>query len=209
MNEQLSVQLGLDIVYVNGLVNGEVADFQLTGEGVWSATVPSNDEGRYEIEINAYNTLGTMSTYSTVIYFWDGLILPITNWTSSDHYNAADLVRVEANTQYVADTMITAGYHPALAEFKLDWTKTDIPFISDINRIERNILALAQVLRMQMYPDGWEDPVTNWASGMGFDYQDANRLEKNIALLYDLVIRAIANFKYTGTFACGEEGDIY
>lgn len=206
MNEQISVKLALDIVYVYGVVNGEVADFQLTDYGVWSATVPSNSEGRYEVEITAYNSLGTPSTYTTVVYYLDGLIPPKTDWRSDDKYNSLDLNRVEANTKYIAEVMETAGYHPELAEVSVNWTMESIPFLSDINRIEGNILALERAFTT---PPGWEPPVVAWARGRPFTSTEANRLERNILLIYGMLLDAIASFKYAGTFACGEDGEIY
>ena len=68
MTEQLAVQLTLDIIYVYGEVNGAVAEFTLTAPGVWSAVVPKAEDGRYEVTITAYNSLGTPTTYSAVLY---------------------------------------------------------------------------------------------------------------------------------------------
>lgn len=206
MSQQVSVTLSNDIVYVYGLVNGLEATFSLTSPGVWSATVPNENDDRYEVEITAYNSLGTATTYSTVIYYLEGLIPPKIDWKLSDTYNAPDLVRVEANIGFVANAMESAGYRPEIIGISTNWAQESIPFLSGINRIEGNIKALEEAF---IAPPGWEEPVTNWGKGMPFDYNDANRLERNTLFIYQLLLNVIESFKFTGTFSCGEEGDIY
>lgn len=48
MTEQLSVKLGLDIIYVYGTVNGVEATFTLVEAGIWSAVVDKAVDGKYE-----------------------------------------------------------------------------------------------------------------------------------------------------------------
>ncbi len=205
MNEQLSVSLSLEIIYVYGTVNGEVAAFSLTSPGVWSTVVPKSGDGRYAVSIQAYNSLGTPVLYETVIYKLDGLIQLKTDWTREDYYNAGDLNDVEANTQYIADTAGELGYPIALEDVKTDRDYRSLPFADDISRVERNIAALANGF---IAPPGYE-PHKVWVSLQGFDYREANRLARNLLMIHEWLIRAAASMRFCGTFACGEDGGIY
>ena len=128
--EQLSINLASDISYVSGIVNGEEATFSLTSPGIWSATVPKAEDGRYTIEITAYNNLGTPTVYNTIIYKLEGMIPGKTNWTSNDYYNAEDLNRVEANTQFVAEYLESIDFTIPLEEVKAGRDMISIDFIS-------------------------------------------------------------------------------
>lgn len=205
MNEQLSVNLALDIVYVYGTVNGEVANFSLTSPGVWSAVVPKAEDGRYAISITAYNSLGTPVLYETVVYRLDGLIPLRTDWTKDDYYNAEDLNDVEADTQYIADLASDLGYPIALEDVKTDRDYRSLPLADDISRVERNIAALSNGF---IAPPGYETHKV-WVSLQGFDYKDANRLARNLQLLHDWLLKTAASMRICGTFACGEGGEIY
>ena len=80
-----------------------------------------------------------------------------------------------------------------------------IEFADDLNRVERNIHALTTGF---LAPPGYVFP-TVWIPLAPFDYRDANRLERNLQLLYTWAAGVVASFKRCGTFACGEEGEIY
>lgn len=203
--EQLSVCLGLEVIYVYGTVNGVEADFTLSAPGVWIAVVPKSSNGKYEVSITAYNSLGTPTLYNTIIYRLDDLLTPKTNWTSEDYYNAEDLNRVEINTEFVASYLRELQYNIPNQIYVVDRDKLSIDFISSINRVESNIEALKDAF---ITPPGYQQKKT-WAVGMGFDYRDANRLERNLQLLYEWAHLAKENLKYCGTFYCGEDGDIY
>lgn len=205
MTEQISVTLSLDISYVYGTVNGVEADFSLTAPGVWSAVVPKSQDGRYEVVITAYNSLGTPTQYDTVIYRLEDIMEPKTDWTSSDYYNADDLNRVEVNTQFVANYLRDIQYNiPVLVSVE-GRTAKSIEFISSVNRVEDNVESIRTNF---LTPPGYQDKKT-WYLGRGFDFKDANRLEQNLQLLYDWAVIAKENQIYCGTFACGEEGVIY
>lgn len=205
MTEQLHVNLTLDIIYVHGIVNGEVADFSLTSPGTWSAIVPKASDGRYEITITAYNSLGTPTVYSTVVYKLSGLIPLTTDWTRDDYYNANDLNEVEANTQYIADYLTAVGYPITLQPIETGRDYRRVEFADELNRVENNIHALSEGF---ISPPGYVEPKT-WAALMPFDYRDANRLERNLQLLHTWAVSVVASFRYCGTFACGEGGEIY
>lgn len=201
MTEQLQVNLGLDIIYVHGTVNGVEVAFSLVETGIWSAVVDKAANGKYVVTITAYNSLGTSKTYNTTIYKLDGLIQSKLDWTQWDYYNAEDLVRVEANTQFVSDYLATMGYMANLQSVKTDWTMQYFPTLTQINRIESNIDSLKNCF---YGPEGWEAKKT-WIAGMKFSWEDALRYEKNLHLLTQVINLIKDSTRYAGTFSAGEE----
>lgn len=199
--EQVQVSLGLDIIYVHGSVNGIEATFSLVETGLWSAVVDKAVNGKYTVVITAYNSLGTATTYETTIYKLEGLIQSKLDWTQWDYYNAEDLIRVEANTQFVADYLESMGYIAGLQQIKVDWTMLDYPTLSTINKIESNIEKLKNCFYA---PNGWQDRKT-WVTKMKFSYQDALRFEKNLDLLVKIIDLIKNSTKYAGTFSAGQE----
>lgn len=201
MTEQLSINLALDISYIYGIVNGEEASFSLTSPGVWSAIVPKTPDGKYVVSITAYNNLGSATQYNTVIYKLDDIIALKTDWTSNDYYNADDLNRVEANTQFIAELLEEMQYAIPLGEIRTDRDMTSIDFVSSINRVERNIDAIRENM---LTPPSYQ-AMKVWPQKTGFSYLDANRFEMNLKLLYEWALLIKDNFIYCGTFNCGEE----
>lgn len=201
MTEQLQVNLGLDIIYVYGTVNGIEATFNLVEAGIWSAVVPKAADGKYIISIAAYNSLGTSTTYEATMYKLSGLIQSKLDWTQWDYYNAEDLIRVEANTQFVADYLGSMGYIAGLQQVKTDWTMFGFPTIAEINRVEDNIDALKECFYA---PAGWGDRKT-WSKGKKFNWKDALRYEKNLHLLTQMINLIKDATVYAGTFNAGQE----
>lgn len=205
MTEQLNVNLSQEVVYVYGAVNGVEAEWSLTAPGIWSAVVPKAEDGRYVICITAYNSLGTPTTYETVISRIDDLIPLKTDWGPDDDYGPEDLNRVEANTQYIAEYLEDAGYPAILESVKVDRDVTGYEFGDSLSRVERNVDALTKGF---MAPPGYQTPKA-WSAGMRHSYVDANRLEQNLQLIHEWALGVVASFKRCGTFACGEDGGIY
>lgn len=202
MTEQLSINLTSDIIYVSGTVNGETAEFSLTSPGVWSAIVPKSEDGKYVVEIVAYNNLGTPTHYNTTIYKLEGMIPPKTDWTKDDYYNAEDLNRVEANTQYVVEYLQSIDYDVQLGEVKTGRDIRSIDFISDINRVEDNLESIRS--RLGFIPPNYRAKKI-WNNRTGFSFEDANRYERNLELLYKWAQLIYESYKYCGEFTCGEE----
>lgn len=200
MTEQLSINLASDISYISGTVNGEVADFSLTSPGVWSTIVPKSEDGKYIIEIIAYNNIGNSTTYSTAVYKLEGMIDPRTNWTSEDYYNFDDLNRVEANTQFIAEYIKSLQYNMPDLVIRTDRDMTSIDFISSIERVQENIEKIRTNFITPLDYQGIRENI-----GKGFSYIDANRLEDNVKKLYDLALIIKDNLIYCGTFSCGSE----
>lgn len=109
---------------------------------------------------------------------------PKMDWTSVDVYLAADLNRVESNTQYIRDEVIASGYTVPELTYKTDWKQEDILFNDDFNRIEGNIKTIADV-----YFTGadWEEMKTDWVPMDSVGYAFANRVERNLKILYDIL----------------------
>lgn len=201
MNEQVSVSLGLDISYVYGTVNGVEATFTLTAPGVWSATVPKASDNKYVVVITAYNNLGTSATYNTTIYKLDGLLTLKLDWTKDDYYNAEDLNRVEANTQYLAD-LLSSFRAPKviLGTVVVDRDNTTIEFYDSLNRLEGNVQSICNNFYT---PPNFQGTNTNWRSGQYFDFKEATRLENNLLLLFYLIQNTINAFVYCNQYTCG------
>lgn len=202
MDERLSVNLPLEISYVHGTVNGEEADFELAGEGVWVAAVPKSSKGEYKILITAYNNLGTASIYETTIYKLAEVLPFKTDWTSQDYYNFEDLNRVENNTIAVKDLAEILRGEIFIEGIDIDRDMKSIPFADTLNRIEGNINKLGNKLYK---PKGWSPPKLEWDYNQPFDFTDANRLEQNLLLLYNYAKGNIDKIPYCGMYTCGEE----
>ena len=127
---------------------------------------------------------------------------PKTNWTSNDYYNFEDLNRVESNSVFLAEKL--GDYLSrviSLTDVTTNRTMSRIEFNDQLNRIESNIAILASNFYK---PVGWKEVKTTWSANQPFDYNDANRYENNLNLIYTLLMDAINNYKYSGTFAAGE-----
>ena len=200
MNEQISIQLSSSISYVHGTVNGIEASFSLTGSNIWSAVVERSDNGIYDVVITAYNNTGTSTVIKRKIYSHTGWQTPKLDWSRDDFYNFEDLNRVENNTIYVAE-MISAFDTPPVIDSDVSRTMTRIEFAESLNRLEGNIDRLSRRYR----PVGWIENQLDWESNTSFDFKDAARLESNLALLYFYYRGNIDNFRYCGSYTCGEE----
>lgn len=129
------------------------------------------------------------------------MINPKTDWTSEDYYNFEDLNRVETNTQFVAEYLLSIDYRLKLEEIKTDREMNSIDFISSINRVERNI----DTIRANMVTPPNYGQMKVWSNIKGFNFEDANRYERNLELLYKWAQLIFRSYKYCGEFACGEE----
>ena len=128
-----------------------------------------------------------------------------TNWGPSDTYNADDLNRVEASTSFIAGRLAEVGYPATLGAIDTGRTIERFEFADMLNRVEANIDALHSAF---VALPNYQEP-KEWVAGMPFDYRDANRLERNLLLIYTWLNRTIDAFRYCGTFASGEGGEIY
>lgn len=129
-------------------------------------------------------------------------ITPKTNWSSNDYYNATDLNRVENNIEEIAN-MINKYFRSISINAIKNRDYTTIEFADSLNRVENNI----ELLKDNFYtPVPWDIPKTDWKGNNKFDFNDANRLEINLLALFNLVENNINNFRYCGSYVCGEGG---
>ena len=113
-------------------------------------------------------------------------------------YTISDINRVEASVEYLASTFETYGYSVNV-EVKTNWSKTDIPTVAEMARYLANVQALVD--GYYILPNTPSLPITmddlNW--------QGANNIEQVLSDINQLVENMVAEYKYSGTFMCGEE----
>jgi len=125
-------------------------------------------------------------------------IAPKTNWNNEDYCNAADLNRIEGNTEYIADLVDNNMFILVMDTFKTDWDNKDFPYHTELLRLEDNIKAIKD----QTYtPTGF----INQTVSVFPSFADFNRWESNLLLLYILINNIINYFQFCGTFTCGED----
>lgn len=126
-------------------------------------------------------------------------IHPKTDWTGEDYYNFKVLNRVENNTEYLKELLNILGHNIDIDTMSNRDIK-HIEFAESLNRIESNIN------KLKIYPIlNWIPVKTDWQDNDPFSYKDANRLENNLLHLYYFTQSNVNNFKYCGTYICGEE----
>lgn len=199
MNEQILIQLSSGISYVYGTVNGAEASFSLSSPGIWSAVVERSNSGIYEVSIAAYNNTGTSTAVSMIVYSHVGWLAPKLEWLSEDYYNYSDLNRVENNTLFVAEMILSFGEPPNINS-DVSRTIKAIEFADSLNRVEGNM----NLLKQHFKPAEWIENKLDWQANNPFDFNDAARLEKNLALLHFYYQGNIDNFRHCGMYTCGE-----
>lgn len=112
-------------------------------------------------------------------------------------YNAADLNRVGAAMNYVADRLRAAGYDPHIRP-KTDWEETDCPSSSAMSRYLSNLAELrgqfAQEASTPAVPPDME----------GLSWQEANDIEKILEDVDALLTNIAAAWFYSGEIYSGE-----
>lgn len=125
-------------------------------------------------------------------------ITPKLSWSPEDHINYVDLNRIENNTAYYQEFMETYGYYVDLI-YKEDWLSTDFPFHELTKRIIDNIKFLAALhLPMPVFD---ELP----ASFDKINSQGMANIENYLKILYDNLEENAKQFRYSGTFICGQD----
>lgn len=203
MTEQVSVRLTSDILYVEGYVNGSLAEFQKQENNVWTATVDKSEDNIYEVYIKAYNSNGLSTEVSTTLYYGVNLIYDRTtkdlyDKTEKAYYNATDLNRVESATEYISKLLKLYAYFKEDLMCKKDWLMEDYPTESEMIRYLCNIQKLIDSFCLR------EDSPTLPITMNNLDIYKANDIEK---ILYDLNIlieNMASQFVYSGEIFSGE-----
>lgn len=128
-------------------------------------------------------------------------ITPVTNWTTSDYYNAGDLNRVENNTDHLRTALIALGYSIPSITTNVSRINESYDDLTSINRIESN---LNEIKNNFVTPTTWQEAKT-WTATTPFSVDDANRWESNQLALYNLSITIPQSFRYSGTFNLSQE----
>lgn len=203
MTEQVSVRLASDILYVEGYVNGSIADFQKQENNIWSATVDKSDDNIYEVYIKAYDSNGLSSEVSTTLYYGVNLIYDRTTKDLYDkadkaYYNASDLNRVETATEYIAKLLKLYSYFKSDLVCKKDWLMSDFPTSSEMERYLTNIHLLIDSFYIKK-------DTPSLPTNMNYlDIKKANNIEKVLYDLNNLIENMISQFNYCGEIYSGE-----
>lgn len=118
-------------------------------------------------------------------------------WNNKGTYNAADLNRVGAATEAIAERFSALGY-AAPVTAKTDWMETDIPTASQMETYRGNIASLRSVIAVLSSTP--ETPETMQA----LDYVKANNIEKILIDLDTLIIKMTQAWFFSGDLYAGE-----
>ena len=220
MERKISIKLQSNIVYVTGTVNGNEVTFTLAGDNVWTATVPRVSPDVYVCVISATNSLGTVSTINTTLYYGLQLITDrtqadveyaeklhtkglagmtadeLTEWANGlkGWYDYRDLNRVGEAMIYVRDRLKSVGEVVDI-EPRTNWSLSDLPTYSAITEYLNNIEKLRSVLSV---------PIETPVSGLLLNYEEANDIERILESLDSLVTNIMKAYIYAGEFYAGE-----
>lgn len=220
MEREISIKLQSNIVYVTGTVNGNEVTFTLSGDNTWTATVPRVSPDIYVCIISATNSLGTVSTINTTLYY--GLQL-ITDRTQADveyakslhekglsrmtaeelvewanglkgWYDYRDLNRVGGAMIYIRDRLKAVG---EIVDIKprTDWSLSDLPTHGAITEYLNNIEKLRSVMPV---------PIETPVSGLLLNYEEANDIERILEYLEILIDKIEQTYLYSGEIYAGE-----
>lgn len=203
MTEQVSVRLASDILYVEGYVNGFLADFQKKENNMWATTVDKSDDDIYEVYIKAYDSNGLSSEISTTLYYGVNLIYDRTSKdlydkTDKAYYNVSDLNRVETATEYIGRLLKLYSYFKEDLVCKKDWLMTDFPTENEMNRYLSNIQKLIDSFYVKKDTPSLPTNMNN------LDIKRANDIEKILYDMNNLIENMVSQFYYCGEIYSGE-----
>lgn len=111
--------------------------------------------------------------------------------------NTDDLNRIEFNTEYLSDLLISLYYFNTIKKHADRWYTVSVPYVNHINRIIDNVLKLQSAY---FTPSSSPDLPTNLTH-----YEDVNSIEKCLYLLKVMIDEMTSSFKECNTFECGED----
>ena len=121
----------------------------------------------------------------------------VTDRGIGSYYNAADLNRVGAAVNYIAERFTAQGYG-VIVHTKTDWTEKDIPTAAELETYRQNIASLRGLIAvMKSTP---ETP----ASMTALDYIKANDIERILLDLDTLLTNAALAWYQSGEIYAGE-----
>lgn len=136
MQQEVSIVLASDIIYVTGTVNGEAVSFQLLG-GAWRARAARASDNIYIIKITAYDAAGNSATHEITKTYG---LFAITDRTAAD---VAELKRIRAKT---------SNKEPLTESEQATWDiGKGARNARDLNRIAENCMFLRDLLTSYGY----------------------------------------------------------
>lgn len=135
-------------------------------------------------------------TLADVEYAKSQLAKNINNVDFKGCFNTTDILRIENNARYLADTLNELCYCNNITT-QSSWATSSIPDVTNIVRIINNVSKLISAYHK---PSNAPDLPTTLLT-----YEQVNALEKNLYLIKQMLDNMIASFRECGTFGCGEE----
>lgn len=135
-------------------------------------------------------------TLADVEYAKQQLANNINNVDFKGCFNAKDILRIENNARYLADTLNNLCYRNNITT-QSSWTVNSIPDVTNIVRIINNV---SKLINAYYKPNNAPTLPTTLLT-----YEQVNALEKNLYLIKEILDNMIASFRECGTFVCGEE----
>ena len=199
MDEQnVSVTLPTDVIYVSGTVNGIEYTWTNTEGYRWEAVVARTENEIYVVALTLINALGATTNANFTLYY--GTLNLITDRTERDverwrllhskgfdalteeekaewktalkgAYNHVDMNRVEGAVEFLVQQLAQLDYYPT-PQLKKTWTVTDHPTKADMDRYFGNVEMLRSIL--PMYSTTPKTPSTK----KKMDYLVANDVEQ-------------------------------
>ena len=222
MGREISIKLQSNIVYVTGIVNGNEVTFTLSGDNTWTATVPRVSPDIYVCIISATNSLGTVSTINTTLYYGLQLITDrtqadveyakslhgkglagmtaeeLTEWSNGlkGWYDYRDLNRVGVAMRYLYDRLKSVVGDLRIAPCT-DWTLPEIPNYGAVMEYLNNLRTLRNSITVT-------EDMPEVPSGILLNYEEANDIEKILELLDVLIGKIEQAYLYSGEIYAGE-----
>ena len=111
-------------------------------------------------------------------------------------FNVTDINRIENNTRYLADMLLSLYYFNTITTTS-SWARNSLLYQQHIDRIISNVSKVWSA---------WHKPANApTLPNTLLDYEQVNNVEKNLYLLKEMLDNMVASFRECGTFSCGEE----
>ncbi len=196
---ELRINVGSEISYVGGTVNGAEYLFDNLGFGAFRVDVPKSDDDLYYLDLQLIDEAGNVGAYVGTheyylpVFIYDRTQEDIDNKVKKAFINASDLNRIDRNTELIGE------YIGIPVSIKKNWTREGFPRQSDYSRIGENI---------QKIRDGYavydETPLVPKHPFNTF--QKWNDIEKILHDVFFIYIFNYNNMEYCGDgYLCGED----
>lgn len=110
-------------------------------------------------------------------------------------FNVTDINRIENNCRYIADRLNVLKYTNTITT--KTWDMYGVPNITEVARLINNV-----VLLIDAY---YQSPDAPLLPSTLLTYEQVNSLEKNLYMIKHLIDEEENEFRFCGTFNCGED----